>query len=311
MEYVAVLLLALAIDLAVGEPPASIHPVVWMGRWIGLWSQDAGRGSRGGQLLKGGLLVGSGIAIFVGLALALVAALQQWSPLGNVLLGALLLKSTFSLRELGEAAFRVVGALAGGEIEQARWLLRSLVSRDPWDLDSHEIVAATVESVAENANDSLVAPLFYFVLLGIPGAVAYRFINTCDAMVGYHGKFEYLGKIAARLDDLANWAPARLTGLLLVAAAAIARRDAAAAWRTMWRDHARTASPNAGWPMSAMAGALGVQLTKRGEYALGVARRPLERARVEEAVQLLQAVAHLAVVLSVLALVATRVVGWP
>jgi adenosylcobinamide-phosphate synthase len=107
-----------------------------------------------------------------------------------------------------------------------------------------------------------VAPLFYFLILGIPGAVAYRVINTLDAMIGRHDQYEYLGKFAARLDDVVNILPARLTALFIVLAAFILRINTRAAWHIMLRDHAKTASPNAGWPMSAAAGALGVQLTK-------------------------------------------------
>jgi len=123
--------------------------------------------------------------------------------------------------------------------------------------------------VAENVSDSFVAPLFYFLFLGVPGAAAYRTVNTLDAIVGYHGRYEYLGKCAARLDDVLNFLPARISGVLLVAGAYFSRLRGRRAWRTMLRDHNTTESPNAGWPMSAMAGALGVRLEKAGFYRLG------------------------------------------
>jgi adenosylcobinamide-phosphate synthase len=131
------------------------------------------------------------------------------------------------------------------------------------------VVSAAVESVAENTGDSLVAPLFYFLLLGVPGAIGYRVVNTLDAMIGYHGKYEYLGKFAARLDDVLNYIPARIAALWLVAAAFIMRKNGCQAWRTALREHGQTESPNAGWPMAAMAGALNTQLEKVGQYRLG------------------------------------------
>jgi adenosylcobinamide-phosphate synthase len=149
-----------------------------------------------------------------------------------------------------------------------------------------------VESVAENLSDSFVAPVVWYALLGVPGAIAYRFVNTCDAMLGYRGRYEYLGKAAARLDDVANWLPARLTALLVVAAAGLLGADARGAWRAMWQHHRRTASPNAGWPMSAAAGALGVRLEKLGHYALGHGPRP-SVATIPAAIDLARAAAAL------------------
>jgi adenosylcobinamide-phosphate synthase len=131
------------------------------------------------------------------------------------------------------------------------------------------LVSAAVESVAENSSDSFVAPLFYFLLFGIPGAIAYRVVNTLDAMLGYHGEYEYLGKFASRLDDVLNFIPARLTALLLVLAAFLSGGDGRASWRVALREHAKTESPNAGWPMAAVAGALKVRLEKSRHYQLG------------------------------------------
>jgi adenosylcobinamide-phosphate synthase len=131
------------------------------------------------------------------------------------------------------------------------------------------MVSATVESVAENSCDSFFAPLLFFLLLGVPGAIGYRVINTLDAMIGHHGEYEYLGKFAARLDTVANFIPARITALAIVGASWICRQNASKAWRIMLRDRKNTESPNAGWTMGAMAGALDVQLEKVGYYKLG------------------------------------------
>jgi len=131
-----------------------------------------------------------------------------------------------------------------------------------------------------------VAPLLYFLLLGIPGAIAYRAINTLDTMIGYRGEYEHVGKFAARLDDVINLLPARLTALFLVMAAFISGRHGRASWQAMLHDHARTESPNAGWPMAAAAGALGVQLEKVPQYRLGEAKAPLVPQTIDAALRL-------------------------
>jgi adenosylcobinamide-phosphate synthase len=154
--------------------------------------------------------------------------------------------------------------------------------------------------VSENVTDSFIGPWLAFALFGLPGAVAYRAINTLDSMIGYHGKYEYLGKASARLDDLVNLVPARLTALLLVfSSALLPGQRAASAWRIMWRDHARTESPNAGWTMSGMAGALGVELEKVGHYRLGDRTRPLEPKDISRAIQTMYLVAGLGLSIAV------------
>ncbi len=161
-----------------------------------------------------------------------------------------------------------------------------MVSRDVNRLNEPGVVSSTVESMAENLSDSFVAPLFYFCLLGVSGAMAYRVVNTLDAMIGYHGEYEYLGKFAARLDDVLNFIPARISGLLIVAAAWTVK-NARNAWRIMLRDHGKTASPNAGWPMSAVAGALRTRLEKAGHYILGDSNSPLSPQLISSGVKVI------------------------
>jgi adenosylcobinamide-phosphate synthase len=169
------------------------------------------------------------------------------------------------------------------DLAAARAALRSLCSRDAGSLDGALVAAAAVESVAENASDSVVAPLLAYVLLGVPGALFYRTVNTLDAMIGYRGSYEYLGKAAARLDDLLNLVPARLTALLLLVAGWRAGRDWKRGMALRSRDAGRTASPNAGHPMATMAGLLGVQLTKPGAYTLGDAIVPVTATEIDQA----------------------------
>jgi adenosylcobinamide-phosphate synthase len=281
MSLVAVLLLALALDLLFGEPPTEHHPVGWIGRLIAALEARAPRRSPRLQVLYGVAMVVFAVALVGGLCYVLLAVLYAWSPAVHILLAALLLKSTFAVRALLRAAGRVKLRLLAGDLPAARDELRALVSRDTSRLGPAHLAAAAVESVAENAVDSFVAPILFFLVaavglrgavdgaaLAVAAALAYRVANTFDSMVGYHGCYEYLGKFAARFDDLLNWLPARLGALCLIAAAAFLA-DAGNAWRVMRRDHGRTESPNAGWTMSAAAGALGVTLEKVGHYTLG------------------------------------------
>jgi adenosylcobinamide-phosphate synthase len=263
---------AIAVDLLWGEPPARAHPVVWIGKVIEALERRAPRGPTA-RMAYGAWMVAAGVALFAVPAWHLERTLAPLGLPGAVALG-LCLKPAFAIRELLRATERVRAALAQDDLRGAREALRSLVSRDTSALPAPLLAAAAIESVAENLGDSVVAPLFYYCLWGMPGAVAYRVVNTMDAMVGYRNeRYEHLGKAAARLDDLANLVPARLAALLLVAAAPLAGCSVREAWRTLWRDHGIPASPNAGWPMSAAAGALGVQLEKVGQYRLNQAGR--------------------------------------
>ena len=293
------LLLAIGIDLLLGEPPNRWHPVVWMGRLIAALRRRAPRQGRMRAFFYGGaIMLISGI-LAAGLGVALQRLLDGLPWLLRGILEAAALKTCFSWRGLAAAARQVQQALAQPNLPQARHLLAwHLVSRDTSALSASEVSAATIESVAENASDSLMAPLFYYAIGGLPGALLYRLVNTADAMLGYRdAEREWLGKIPARLDDLANVIPARLTAALLVAAAFIYRHDARRTWRIWRRDAGQTASPNAGHPMSAMAGALGVELVKIGYYRLGGGLKPPTPADISRAIGMLHGMASLALLL--------------
>lgn len=191
------------------------------------------------------------------------------------------MKTTFSLRELEAAALRVRDALP--DLNLARERLSHLCSRDASNLSEEEIIAATIESIAENISDGFVAPFFYWALFGVPGALYYRAVNTLDSMIGYHGEFEQFGKASARLDDVLNWIPARITAGALWLGGKARGFDAGGGFAILRRDGAKTESPNAGRPMAMMSGLLGVELEKPGHYRLGDAKRPLTRARIDEA----------------------------
>ncbi len=263
---------AVAIDAVWGEWPARIHPVVWMGAWIAMWTS---------WLPRTGWQAGVAGAFLVMLVLGLVGGptiyLLHFESLGPVLYGAagvFLLSSSFAVRLLITELAGLQQALGQPGLEPGRRYLGRLCSRDATRLEEPDVVGAGISSGAENTVDSIVAPWMYWALFGIPGALIYRAINTLDAMVGYRGEYERLGKAAAKLDDVANWVPARLTAGLMLLAGAVLRMPVTEGLQVAWRDHRRTPSPNGGWPMAATAGLLGMQLRKPGAYVLNDAGTP-------------------------------------
>jgi adenosylcobinamide-phosphate synthase len=288
VDILVILFLSLAIDLAVGEPPRVLHPVVWMGKVTSLLEKSGISQPRTVQLIYGLGMILVIMVLFVAPAYFLLPHLKNLSLAAYVIIGAILLKTTFSLRELRRTAVGIKNLLQKDKIDEARFELRSLVHRDTDTLSKPLLVSATVESIAENTSDSFIAPLFYFLLFGVPGAIAYRVVNTLDAMIGYHGKYEYLGKAASRMDDVLNFVPARLTALFLVWASFLSRRNGQMSWQVAINDHTKTESPNAGWPMAAVAGALNVQLEKTGHYKLGDANTPPTPATIDASLELMQ-----------------------
>ena len=263
-----VLILAVGLDRFLPEPPNRIHPVAWMGRAAHLLARIAPTGPIP-ALVFGGLIV---VVVVGGSATAAWLVMSTLATLGSfayVVGGTLLLRTTFTVRGLSRAARQTQRTLEQGRVDEARASLRSLVSRDPASLGPSQAAAAAIESVAENTTDSYVGPWMAFAVLGIPAAVAYRAVNTLDSMLGYRGAYEYLGKTSARLDDLVNLIPARVSALLMLLGGAVARQPVRRGWRTLIGDRRLTASPNAGWTMSAMAGLLGARLEKAGSLLLG------------------------------------------
>ena len=270
----AALALALAWDIALGEPPNAIHPVVGIGKVISFLERIAPRANRLAQLVYG-----LAIALFLPATLAAGAYFlaqwlrEVWIPLYIVVV-SLLLKSCFSIRGLQASANDVRLSLEKKDSSGASKNLTSLVSRDTTQLTPEQSASAAIESVAENTTDSFIAPWLYFAIFGLPGALAYRAVNTLDAMIGYHGKYEYLGKASARLDDVLNLIPSRLAALTISAVSLLTRDNMVRSLKVLFKEGHHTESPNAGLTMAAMAGALGIKLEKVGHYTLGVGLRP-------------------------------------
>ena len=255
------LLLAWALDTLFGEPHDAFHPVAWLGKL--LWPLGCRlRVMQPNAAFWGGTLVWLVLAITLGLVSwwvqQRVLGLSLW---WSVPILALLLKPMLAWRMLRDEVLAVEDALAEG-LEPARERLSRLVSRDLAGLNEEALRETAIETLAENLNDSVVAPLFWFAVAGLPGAVIYRFANTADAMWGYRGVWEYAGKWAAWADDVLSWLPARITALSLYPA------WRSATWRSLRRQAGRTPSPNGGWAMGAMALRLGVRLAKPGVYVL-------------------------------------------
>ena len=308
---VLALLVALAIDHFLGEPPVRFHPVVWMGNylaWAGEHVQSLSRqalASSGtavdneqadlpafalGALawLWGMLLVGAAACAIEQTLLAWLEPLRWTGPLLAALLLGMVLKPALAwamLRSEAQAVELALSGLPDGSLARGRERLRFLVSRDVTDLSEVQVRESVIESLAENLNDSVVAPIFWFVVLGLPGALMYRFANTADAMWGYPGMYrgrnwQWAGKWAARADDVLSWIPARITALLLVLAAV------GVSLRHLYRDAVRTPSPNSGWPMAAMALALACSLSKPQVYVLNAPGREPQAVDTGRAIRL-------------------------
>ena len=294
----AALALALAWDLALGEPPNAIHPVAGIGKIISFLERIAPKASRVAQFLYGLVVALLLPATLAAGAYFLAQWLKElWVPAYIVVI-ALLLKTCFSIRGLQTSANDVRISLEKNDPASISKQLTSLVSRDTTQLTPEQAASAAIESVAENTTDSFVAPWLYFAIFGLAGAVAYRVVNTLDAMIGYHGKYEYLGKASARLDDLLNLVLARLSALTIAAVSPLIRANMKRSLKTLFKEGHHTESPNAGLTMAAMAGALGVKLEKVGYYVLGLGLRSPTPADITRSISVMKWVAAFAVLMT-------------
>jgi adenosylcobinamide-phosphate synthase len=291
--------LALLLERIVGYPPPLFrvirHPVVWMGALISLLDRKLNRSELAGPARKWrGVLALVLLLLAMLIPTGIIALLLRTLPYGWVIegvLGGCLLAQ----KELGRAVRSVAEAL-DFSLEHGRKAVSGVVGRDPDVLDEAGVARAAIESLAESTSDGVIAPLFWMLVLGLPGIALYKAVNTADSMIG-HKSPRYLdfGWASARFDDLINWIPARLTGLLLVMAAAfVSGAKVSAAWETMLSDASKHDSPNAGWPEAAMAGALGFKLGGPRAYggevhalpSFGSGRAELTAADIRKALEL-------------------------
>ncbi len=266
-----VVVAALAFDALIGDPDwlwrRLPHPVVLIGSFIGLLDRSLNLDTRSAGQRKF-----AGVSVVVLLLVTstsigfLIEFVLRQIPFGNVLLG-LAASTLIAQRSLYQHVARVRSAFTDGGLAEARRAVSMIVGRDPDQLDEAGVCRAAIESCAENFSDGVVAPVFWLALLGLPGLIAYKAINTANSMIGHRSpRYESFGWASARLDDLVNLIPARLSGLLVAIVAPIVGGTIGTALGVMWRDAAKHRSPNAGWPESAMAGALGLALAGPRRY---------------------------------------------
>lgn len=255
--------LAFFIDSLIGDPRSSLHPVVIMGKFIGLLERlfRKEKDSPKIQIVKGALLVLLVLAISWSVTYGLLMIAGKFSNIFEDVLGILLLSFFICPRSLAEAGFELRGLLEKGDLPEARRKVGWIVGRDTDSLDEAEITRATVETIAENTVDGIIAPLFFYFIGGVPMAALYRAANTMDSMLGYKNeKYLYFGKVAARTDDVLNIIPARITGILTVISAMAMNYNWKNSFKIMLRDASGHPSPNGGYPEASTAGALNIRL---------------------------------------------------
>lgn len=306
------LLLACTLDAILGDPRWLPHPVRLMGRAIAGYERTIRPvlSTRTFERMAGlALAVGLPVVCY-GLAWLTI----EWSSRLHEVIGlgveVVLAFTTLAARDLADHAQAVRQALATGSLEEARGAVSQIVGRDTAQLSEGEIVRATVETVAESTSDGIVAPLFFLVLGGAPLALAYKAINTLDSIVGHlDNRYRYFGWASARLDDVANWIPARVTAFLIIVSAGVVFHNGERvkrAWHVLWRDRGKHPSPNGGRPEAAMAGALGMQLGGTNFYegvpsdrpVLGESVRVLNPSCIDEALRVMWTVFALTALLA-------------
>lgn len=300
--------LGFLLDLLWGDPPRFPHPVRWIGRMISFLEGNI----RKLKLSPFGLRTAGVVLVLLTVGTAYLATfllLYVASQVSNLLFDALsIMIIYFSLasRCLAQEAGEISKALADEDLVLARKRLSYIVGRDTQDLTEEEVVRGAVETVAENTVDGVISPLFYIFLGGPALGMAYKAVNTLDSMVGYfNDKYRDLGWASARLDDFANWLPARFTGLLMPLAGIFGGYNIRRGYRIMWRDRRNHKSPNGGYPEAAMAGLLGVRIGGTNYYfgspvekpTIGDPENPLERAHVGDAVRIMITTAVLALII--------------
>lgn len=281
------ILAAVALDLLLGDPRWLPHPVVQIGRLISLLEKLLRR-LVPNERLGGVLLLVLTVGVTFGAAWGVVRGAALLHPAAGIAVSALIGWTCLAARSLHGESGVVARALAAGDLPSARRFLSFIVGRDTAELGEPEIWRGTVETVAENTSDGVIAPLFFLMVGGAPLALAYKAVNTLDSMVGYRNeRYRHFGWASARCDDLANLIPARITGLLICLAAPLAGCSGRRALRTMVRDGRNHSSPNSGIPEAAVAGALGVRLGGTNVY-FGT---PVEKPTIGEPLHLLDAAA--------------------
>ncbi|EIJ79901.1 cobalamin biosynthesis protein [Bacillus methanolicus PB1] len=272
IHHLAAVILAFFLDLIIGDPPGWPHPVRWMGAIIAFLDKQLNKGNH--RLEKGVVMLVVVLLIVMGATALSVFAVYKFHPLAGIVWEGVLISTAVAQKSLREAALAVYEPLQNGNIAEARVKLSYIVGRDTDHLPEREIVRGTVETVAENTSDGVTAPLFWGLLGGAVSALAYRAVNTCDSMVGYRNqKYEKFGFASAKLDDLLNWLPSRLTAIAMLLSMKPGKVSRKQAVSIVLRDAKKHPSPNSGWGEAAFAAIFGVQLGGTNYYKGVVSHR--------------------------------------
>lgn len=300
----------IGIDWLVGDPPNRYHPVAWLGQLIGFFLPRLKGGS---EKAKGTIFV---ILLVIIVALAvhfLVFASRYLAGLIElVIVSAIIFKITIAMKGMERHTKAIMNCLEACDLEATRQNLSMIVRRKTDDLDEQHILSATIECISESTVDGITGPIFYNSLFGPAGAFAYRAINTLDSMVGYSDDyFKDIGWMSARLDTAANYIPARITAFLMMVSAKVLGADWKNSLNILQRDHDKTFSLNAGYPMAAMAGALRVRLEKIGHYTLGDNQEPITLEKCKKAISIMKLTTLLfCIVISIPVMSVLYLAGW-
>lgn len=307
LDSLLIFSLAFLIDLVFGEVPDRIHPTLWMGKLTAYFKSKLRNENSRVEKTNGVLLCLLLIALFVipvYFMLFWVHEFFGWLP--YIVASAIILQTTFAIKCMKQYTLPVADSVKKGDYDRARQLLPFIVRRNPTELTKRHIISAAVETIAEGTTDGITSPFFYFALFGVPGAVAFRVVNTLDSMVGYKDRDHInIGWFSAKMDTIANYIPSRLTAILMMLSALLLRENWRKSWRILQRDRKNTASHNAGWTISTMAGALNIQLEKPGFYTIGD-NNDLSPAHIKKALRIMVLTATLFGVSIILPLLVLR-----
>lgn len=294
IESIMVIFFALAIDFTLGDPKNKFHPTAWIGSLIAKLVPSLKNSSDNLEKLGGIILILILSTVVISLLSLLDAginliSIDYLSAIVSIIIGGILLKTTIAIKGMEKHALAVVSSLENNNMTSARDNLSMIVKRNTKDLDRNHVLSGVVESISENTVDGITGPIFYFGLFGLPGAFVYRVINTADSMIAYKTNiFKNIGWFTANCDKILNYIPSRLTGLVMILSSMILGNDWKKSYKIMMRDGRKTQSPNAGYPMAAIAGALGTKFEKIDHYSLGDGEVSFSSEHVKSAIALMK-----------------------
>ena len=294
LESIIIIGFAIVLDLIFGDPKNRYHPTAWIGNFIGSITTCMKNESKNLEKFGGIFIVLIPVSISCIVLFGLEFSIdfinaEFWSVVVSIIFGIILFKMTIAIRGMELHALAVLDSIQKNDLTQARKNLSMIVKRNTKNLDKNHILSGTLESLSENIVDGITGPMFYFALFGLPGAFAYRIVNTVDSMVGYKTyMFKNLGWFGANCDNILNYIPSRLTGLTMVLGAMLLGHDWKNCYAIFKRDGKKTDSPNAGYPMAALAGALGTTFEKIEHYSLGNGNQEITSKKVTDAIALMK-----------------------